>query len=227
MSSTAAAPRTVEFEWMSISTWHQKHDVNVTQAEKGDADILFIGDSITEGWTWGENQQIFDATFGQYKTANFGIGGDQTQHVLWRLRNGESGNLNPKLTVLLIGTNNFGHSHHTPSQVAEGVTGIINELKTAFPSTKILLIGVYPFDHLATSESRVKVAKTNQLIAQLNDNQTIFYYDFGSLFINERGNIPQSLMSDYLHPSNDGYALLATKLGPIVDSFMQPTTRNP
>ncbi|WP_083608226.1 GDSL-type esterase/lipase family protein [Teredinibacter haidensis] len=216
-----AAPRSTEFEWMSLETWHAKHQSNLERAKTNNVDLLFLGDSITEGWFWGDNKKIFDKTFGNYRTANFGIGGDQTQHLLWRLQHGESGNLNPKLVVMMIGVNNFGHSQHSAEQVAEGVTAVVSQVKKSFGNSKILLMGVYPFDEKATSENRVVVARTNQLLADLNDDQTVFYYDFGKLFLDDRGNIPQTIMNDFLHPSHQGYQRLSERLGPVVQQFMQ------
>jgi lysophospholipase L1-like esterase len=221
-----ASPRTVEFEWMSLSNWRERHARLVDIAERGEVDLIFLGDSITEGWTWGETSTIFKAAFGKYKTANFGIGGDQTQHVLWRLQNGETGKLSPKLTVLLIGTNNFGHSGHSPEQVSEGVQAIIYIINKHWPASKILLLGVFPYGEKAGNPSRTRVAQTNQLLAALNNDQNIYYYDFGSLFIDERGNIPSALMADFLHPTPRGYRMLAEKLGPVVDQLMNPGDRN-
>lgn len=218
------APRQVEFEWMSLDTWHKRHQTNVDRAKQGKAELLFLGDSITEGWTWGDNQTIFDKTFGKYTTANFGIGGDQTQNLLWRLQNGSVGKLQPKLVVLMIGTNNFGHSNHTPEQVAGGVRAVIDEITRAFPDARILLMGVLPYGHEATSDSRVRVAKTNTLLASFNDDNTLFYYDFGSLYLDDRGRIPAERMADFLHPTHQGYQMLADHLGPVVDQLLEGKT---
>lgn len=221
-----ASPRAVEFEWMSLSTWSERHAQLVDIAERGDVELVFLGDSITEGWTWGETPALFQAAFGKYKTANLGIGGDQTQHVLWRLQNGETGKLSPKLTVLLIGTNNFGHSGHSPEQVSEGVQAIIHTINKHWPASRILLLGVFPYGEKASDPSRTRVAHTNQLLAALNDDQNIYYYNFGSLFIDERGNIPTAFMADFLHPTPQGYRLLAEKLGPVVDQLMKTGDTN-
>jgi len=215
-----ASPRDVEFEWMSLATWGERHARLVKIAERGDAELVFLGDSITEGWTWGETPAVFQAAFGKYRTANFGIGGDQTQHLLWRLQNGETGNLSPKLTVLLIGTNNFGHSGHSPEQVGEGVEAIVHTIRENWSESKILLLGIFPYGEKAGDPSRACVARTNQLLAALNDDRDVYFRDFGPLFLDDRGDIPAALMADFLHPTPKGYRLLAEKMGPVVDALM-------
>lgn len=206
------APRTQEYDWMSVADWYALHKKYIARAQQGNVDVLFLGDSITHGWTWGDNPQLFNRAFGQYLTANFAIGGDQTQNVLWRLQHGESGKLQPKLVVMMIGTNNLGTGGHTPTEVAGGVKTIIKDVQKRFNGAKILLMGILPFDQKATSPSRVKVAQLNYLLAQMNDDTHVFYFDFGPLFLDNRGNIPTLRMADSLHPTHLGYSLLAEKL---------------
>jgi len=215
-----ATPRTQEFDWMSLDTWREKHGLLVREANTRDIDLLFLGDSITEGWTWGENPSIFTASFGRYRSANFGIGGDQTQNVLWRLRNGETGSMYPRLIVLMIGTNNFGHSHHTAEAVSGGVRAIIVELQKHWPETRILLLGILPFGEKASDPSRLQVEKVNRLLARLDDQEHVFFRDFGALFLDSQGDIPEALMADFLHPTHAGYEKLAEQLKPVVDSLM-------
>ncbi|WP_188150954.1 GDSL-type esterase/lipase family protein [Teredinibacter waterburyi] len=215
------APRVIEFEWMSLATWRAKHAEDVAIAAKGDIDLLFLGDSITEGWGWGDNQKIFDANFGQYRWANFGIGGDQTQHLLWRLQNGSTGKLAPKVIVLMIGVNNFGHSNHSAEDVYSGIAANVSYIRKTFPKAKLVVHAVLPYDQNATSPNRDRVKATNALVATLADNKHVFVYDFGDIFLDPQGDIPQALMSDFLHPSHDGFQLFADNLAPVVQAFME------
>lgn len=219
--ATNPVPRQKNYDWMSIEEWNQQHQHNVETAAAGDVEVLFLGDSITNGWTWADNPKIFKAAFGAHKTANFGIGGDQTQNLLWRLKNGEVGKLDPRVVVLMIGVNNLGNGQHKPDIVVEGVQAVVNEVKKHFKHARILLLGLLPYDYEPSSESRVKVAQVNRQLALMNDDKTVFYYDFGALFVDERGRIPALLMEDYLHPTHLGYSKLAEKLGPVVDELMQ------
>ena len=110
------------------------------EQSKGEGDVIFLGDSITQGW---EGQKAWPEYFGSFKPVNLGIGGDQTGHVLWRITEGhELDQLKPKAAVLMIGTNNTGG--HSAEQIAGGIKAIIEELKHQKPEMKILLLGVFP-----------------------------------------------------------------------------------
>src|SRR5436190_7359784 len=109
--SSVPAPRTKEYGWMSVKTWNDKHESFVKRAKEGKIDLLFLGDSITEGWG---NNAVWQKQYGALNAANFGIGGDMTQNVLWRIQNGEIEGISPKVIVLMIGTNNFGLEGHAP-----------------------------------------------------------------------------------------------------------------
>jgi lysophospholipase L1-like esterase len=110
------------------------------EQNKGQGDVIFLGDSITNGW---EGQKAWQEYFGSFNPVNLGIGGDQTGHVLWRITDGkELENLKPKAAVIMIGTNNIGG--HTAPQIAGGIKAIVEELKRQKPDIKILVLGVFP-----------------------------------------------------------------------------------
>jgi lysophospholipase L1-like esterase len=117
---------------------------------KGDADVIFIGDSITEGWE-GAGKKVWADNFAPLKTVNLGIGGDQTGHVLWRITEGkELEPIKPKVAVIMIGTNNTGS--HTAQQIAGGIKAIVEELKRQKPDIKILVLGVFPRAYAGDAE---------------------------------------------------------------------------
>ena len=119
------------------------HEKFVSIAKEGKAQLVFLGDSITAGWGGKDNQPIWNKAFGAYTPANFGIGGDRTQHVLWRIQNGElDGGIKPKALVLMIGTNNVGGD--SPEGIAKGVTVIVETIRAKQPQAKILLLAVFP-----------------------------------------------------------------------------------
>src|SRR5262245_40480610 len=128
--------------------WMKRHEGFVEEAKKGGIDVLFLGDSITDAWrnfnaqNMRGGKRVWEKHFAPLKAANFGIGGDQTQHVLWRLQNGELEGIQPKVVVLMIGTNNVGRD--SAEQIAEGITAIVREIHKRSPSTKVLLLGVFP-----------------------------------------------------------------------------------
>lgn len=148
MVSTTPAHRMGE-QW-----WKERHERCVEATKKGDLDVIFIGDSITQGWEGG-GKAAWDKYFGEYKTGNFGFSGDRTEHVLWRMDNGEIVGLQPKVAVMMIGTNNIGHGSSNPEQTAAGVKAIVAKLRAKLPKTKILLLGIFPRG--ATSEDRMRL----------------------------------------------------------------------
>ncbi len=120
--------------------WMQQHEKFLDRGKKGPVDLLFLGDSITAGWNGA--REIWTRSYAPRQAANFGIGGDRTQHILWRLDNGEVDAIRPKVVVLMIGTNNVGSNPE--AEVADGVGAILDRLKAKLPATKVLLLGLFP-----------------------------------------------------------------------------------
>jgi lysophospholipase L1-like esterase len=197
--------RTQEFSWMSVAAWEKYHAEDVLVAQFDKVDVLFIGDSITAGWDWTQWQR----TFAPLNAANFGIGGDHTGNVLWRLQHGAVGNLNPRVVVLLIGVNNFGHLHESPEQVAQGVSAVVRQIQLAWPNGKILLNAILPYEQAPSSPKRAEVIQANQLIKRLAADPLIIYQDYGPVFLDKNGYIPADIMADYLHPTAKAYELWA------------------
>jgi len=216
-SGTNPTPRVKEFPWMSIDTWNKMYADDIKVADEGGVDLLFVGDSITAGW----NQEIFHKNFAQYHPANFGIGGDHTGNVLWRLKNGHAEKLKPKVVVLLIGVNNFGHLNETPKQVADGIKACVSYLRKIYPNAKILVNGVFPFEEQASSPKRAMVKETNAIAAKLNDNKHIFVKDYGSIFLQPDGNISKEVMGDFLHPTAKGYQIWVDAMLPDIQQLMK------
>ncbi len=208
--------RAVDYDWMSINTWEKMHAEDVLAAQYDQVDVLFVGDSITAGWDW----PIWEKNFKPLKAANFGIGGDNTGNVLWRLQHGAVGNLQPKLIVLLIGTNNVGGLQESAEQAANGVTRVVQQLQLAWPNSKILLNAVFPFDQDPKSPNRATIKKLNQTIAKLGDNKTIFFKDYGPLLVQKDGSISPEIMADFLHPTAKGYQIWADAMTPDIRTLL-------
>lgn len=216
-SGTNPTPRTKEFSWMSIDTWNKMYVEDIAVAEQGGVDLLFVGDSITAGW----NGDIWQKNFAQYHPANFGIGGDHTGNLLWRLKYGHAEKLKPKIVVLLIGVNNFGHLNETPKQVADGIKACVTLLRKTYPDAKILVNGIFPFEEQATSPKRDMVKEANLLVVKLNDNKHIFVKDYGSLFLQADGSISKEVMGDFLHPTAKGYQIWVDAMLPDIQQLMK------
>jgi lysophospholipase L1-like esterase len=192
--------------------WMKRHEAFVEEAKKGGFDVLFTGDSITDGWRNNPQKKIFDATFGPMKPANFGISGDRTQHVLWRLQNGEFEGLTlPKVVVLMIGTNNIGQKDpEAPESAVAGIQAIVKEIRKKSEHARILLLGVFPRGEKADHPLRAQVKTINAAAAKLDDGgKSVKYLDIGEKFLQPDGSILKEIMPDFLHLSEKGYQIWA------------------
>ena len=193
------------------------HQQFLNRIRQGPIDLLFIGDSITAGWA-SRAQDIWDKYYGPHNAANFGIGGDRTQHILWRINNGELDGIKPKVIVLMIGTNNTGRD--SPEEIAAGVEKIVATIRTKLPETKILLLGVFP-RMKGYEKQGVKIAPINSLIGKLDDGKMVRYLDIGEKFKDADGKIPLDVMPDGLHPSAKGYQIWADAMQPLLSEMMK------
>ncbi|MGA2854375.1 MAG: GDSL-type esterase/lipase family protein, partial [Verrucomicrobiota bacterium] len=181
----------------------------------GNYDIEFIGDSITEGWE-GAGKNVWRECYGNRKCINMGVGGDQTQHVLWRIEQGQLDGIKARVAVVMIGTNNSNNNRagvedYSTAEILEGVQAIVQQIRTRQPDTKIILLGIFPRGQKFSAQ-RGKILQVNQALARLDDGRNIFYIDFGSQLIESDGSISKSMMRDYLHPGEAGYKIWAAAI---------------
>lgn len=178
----------------------------------GPCDVVFIGDSITQGWE-GAGKAVWERFYGARRCLNFGVSGDRTEHVLWRFAHGQLDGVQPKAAVLMIGTNNSnnnkdGTEQYSASQILEGVATIVKEIRVRLPNTKLVLLGIFPrgqtFNH-----QRGKLLQVNQALAKLADGDMIRYVDFGSQLIEADGSLAKEIMPDFLHLTEKGYTIWA------------------
>ena len=201
-----------------------QHQSFVNIANTNDFDILFLGDSITYLWTVGEGDMsgypggktVFDKYFADMKVANFGISGDQTQGVLWRLQNGEGQGHKPKAVMLMIGTNNGNPAE----EVAEGIGADVLELRKDFPDAKILLLAVFPRGAGPSDSGRRKVEAINKIIAKLDDQKHVFFMNINSKFLDANGGLIGFRPSDHLHPVPEGYEIWASSVVPTLKGWI-------
>lgn len=201
--------------------WKERHERCVAQTKAGGIDLVFLGDSITQGWEGG-GKATWDRLYGARRAANFGFSGDRTEHVLWRLANGEIVGLDPRLIVIMIGTNNIGHGSSTPAQTADGVRAIVAKLLADLPKTKILLLGIFPREDRADGPLRLKAAEATAGFKDLADGKRVFFQDIGHAFVYRDGSLRRFLMPDLLHLSPDGYELWGKAIEPTVERLLRP-----
>ena len=176
------------------------------------AEVIFVGDSITEGWE-GNGKEIWAKYYAPRHALDLGISSDRTEHVLWRLENGNIDGLKPKVAVVLIGVNNVPDTNNSPLQILEGVTAVVHTLREKLPDMKVLLLGIFPFRE-DFNPQRAKALEINQALNKLDDGKTVFYLDFGYQFLQPDGKISKEIMRDFLHPSAKGYKIWAEAMEP-------------
>ncbi len=202
-------------------------------SKAGEAPLVFLGDSITAGWK-GRGKAVWDEFWTPLHAANFGSGGDRTEHILWRLQHGNYDGLHPKLTVLMIGTNNTGHegramAEHggaiyssSAEQTAQGVSAIVELLREKQPEMKILLLAIFPRGADKTDEMRQQNEATNALIAKLADDKQVYFLDINQAFLQPDGTMSKDIMPDLLHPNEAGYRIWTEAIQPKVAELMAP-----
>jgi len=193
-----------------------RHNTINKSLEEGNIDLLFIGNSIVNGFE-GAGIQIWDKYYGSRKALNMGFGWDRTEHLLWRLENNDFTNISPKLAIVLIGTNNIGRN--SVNEIVDGITAVCQNLKSGLSSTKILLLGIFP-RFKETSGDRDIIKEINLRISKLDDQKIIYYIDIGSAFLNNNMKISTDIMHDLLHPTAKGYQLFAEAIEPKVKELL-------
>ena len=184
---------------------------------KGPIQLVFIGDSITDGWRGG-GRKVWEQNYAKYNTLNLGIGGDRTEHVLWRVQHGELDGLSPNAVVMMIGTNNSGSP---AKEIAAGIRCDVAAIHEKLPEAKILLLAVFPRSPSPTDGVRRKLKEVNQDIEQMNGKDNVTYLDIGSKFLEPDGTLPKSIMPDALHPNEKGYEIWADAIRPTLDELMK------
>ncbi len=212
--------------------WVKRHESFNEISKKGEAQLVFLGDSITQGWE-GNGKEVWARFWAPLKAANFGIGGDRTEHVIWRLQNGNFDGIKPKLVVLMIGTNNTGHqgrpaTEHggavytsSAEQTAEGVKMILDILGKKLPETKVLLLGIFPRGATKDDAMRKQNVATNNLISGFADDKRVSYMDIGNTFLQPDGTLPKEIMPDLLHLNAKGYEMWTNAIEGKVKELMK------
>jgi len=208
----------------SPTNWVARHQGFLAEAKKGKFDVVFIGDSITDGWR-GRGLQVWNQFYAPRHALNLGIGGDRTQHVLWRIQQGELKGLKSKVVVLMIGTNNTGQEkdgspRNSTAEAIEGVTAVVKQIRAKLPRSKLLLLAIFPRGAVDAPQ-RAQVKEINAALAKLDDGKKIKFLDIGKVFLAEDGSIPKTIMPDLLHPSAEGYQRWADAMEPTLAAMLK------
>ena len=212
--TVAVTPEKLNEAW-SISWWTPRHEKKLAEGKAlgKSAQVVFIGDSITEGWEK-SGTPVFERNYKPLNGLALGFGGDRTENVLWRLLHGEVDGLAPKVAVLMFGTNNTGLRHDDPATTAGGIKRNIEELQRRLPDTKILLMAIFPRGAKPDDKARQTNQQVNAIIAGFADNQKVFFLDIGKEFLSADGTLSTDIKPDLLHPNEKGYEIWARSMAP-------------
>lgn len=188
------------------------HLRNVERRKAGKIDLVFLGDSITQGWPG----DIFGKYYGKLNAVNFGCVGDKIQNLLMRLEgdDGELKGTTPKVVVLLIGINNMGDN--TPAEIAYGIDNMVKRLTRECPKAKILVLGILPTRYGSSD----KMKATNKLIAKLDDGKSVRFFDMGPKFMDNDGKALEGVHSDGIYLTRKGYEIWAETMNPLLMEMM-------
>ena len=150
---------------------------------------------------------------------NLGIGGDRTQHVIWRMQNGNLDGINPELAVVMIGTNNAGSD--SSRDIANGVEKITSVLLEKLPNAEILLLGIFPRGENAENRYRLINEGANEIFSRLQSRNRVHYLDIGSNFLSTNGGLSKEGMPDLLHLNEGAYRTWAESIEPMVRELLQ------
>jgi beta-glucosidase len=194
-----------------------RHRAFNERVKQGNVDLIFIGDSITHWWEKA-GKEVWENYYGHRNAVNLGIAGDRTQHVLWRLDNGNIDGISPKVAVVMIGTNNHP-PRNTGEEVADGIIAICNKLRTRLPKTNILLLGIFPREQKPCA-MREELAKASKIASKIADGKKIYYLNIVGKFLEPDGSISKDVMNDYLHLTPKGYKIWAEAMEPKLAELM-------
>jgi lysophospholipase L1-like esterase len=210
--------------------FRKMHESFLARGKEGPIGVLFVGDSITAGWT--KAPHIWQHYFGKWQPGNFGIGGDQTQHVIWRIENGELDGIHPKVVALMLGTNNTGAN--TADEIAAADKKIVEMIRAKIPEAKVLVLAVFPRgprknaqgvvteEVIADANKRMEIINgVNAQLAKLADGKNVHFLDINARFLDDGGKIPSIIMPDQLHPNAAGYQLWAEAMQPTLEKLMK------
>ena len=196
--------------------WVKRHQSMADRLKEGHARVLWIGDSIVQRWEEC-GRPVWNKYYGHRDAVNLGISGDRTQHVLWRLDHCNLNGVSPKLAIVMIGQNNG--PDNSSEEIAEGNAAIVSLLRQKQPNMKILLLAI-TFRGEYPNDEQVKLAKSNEILAKMDDGQHVFYMNINKIFLRPDGTIPKSLMPDCEHPNREGCRLWAEAVEPMVAKLL-------
>lgn len=218
---------------LDLPWWKQRHEAVLARVRSGRADLIWLGDSITQNWERRsaepaqDFQPAWDRFYGDRNAVNMGFKGDTTASLLWRLRHGEIDGISPKVAIVLIGANNLGRVHWSAPDTVAGIDAIVAELHRRLPTTKIVLLSVLPSERSAWVDETTRAINEALASRYANRPDLVTYMDATPLFMKD-GKLDRTAFYDaqlmppdpLLHPTAQAQERLAATLEPTVSRLM-------
>ncbi len=204
------------------TAWLRHHNDRKRWCTEKEVDLLMVGDSIVFGWSR-TGHKVWKEFYGKRKAVNIGSSGDRTYHMLWHFQNGGLDGMkghNPKLVVMMIGTNNRGEPKLQGKDTAYGILALLKEVRAKLPDSKILLMPIFPRGNTPADKGRIRNDGINKIIRTYADNKTVHWLDIGHVFLDKEGNMNRALMPDGLHPNEEGYRVWGRAMEPTIRKFL-------
>ena len=200
------------------------------KTKQGRADIYFEGDSIARRWGATDYPQLlanWNRNFFGWNAADFAWGADQTQNILWRLDNGELDGVNPKVVVLLAGTNNVGRAIPAGAEdavvedITKGIQAIVTTIRSKAPEATVIVMGIFPRND--NMDVMPAINRINANLAKLSESPKVRFLNINDKLADAQGKLFDGMMNpDKLHPTEKGYQVWADALMPIFRELLGP-----
>jgi lysophospholipase L1-like esterase len=204
------------------------HEQLLAKAKAGKIDVYFTGDSITRRWGATDYPQFLEnwnKNFHGWNAANFGWGGDSIQNILWRLQNGELDGVNPKVIVVMAGTNNIGggyagRNREKITEITEGLKAVLKTCQEKAAKATIILMGITPRND--NPNALLVISGVNANLAKLADGKQVRYLTINDKLADKEGKLLEGMSPDRLHLTTKAYQVWADALKPILTELLGP-----
>jgi lysophospholipase L1-like esterase len=205
---------------------HLAHAQLIEKAKHGGIDVYFLGDSIARRWgatDYPEFLAHWQQSFHGWNAADFGWGADRIQNILWRVENGELEGVNPKVIVLLAGTNNVGKGPGNDATVADitrGMQTLLDRCRAKAPGATVILTAIFPRNDSPLANPTIN--RVNAELEKLADGKTVRWLNINDKLADASGTLFPGMTMDQLHPSLKGYQVWADALKPVLTELLGP-----
>lgn len=223
--TVSVTPAPLEESW-SLGKWMPRHEAKLAEIARRNSageptDIIFVGDSITQNWEDGPGKAVWAQRYGGWHALDLGFSGDRTENLLWRLQHGEVDGIDPRVAVLLIGTNNTGARQEDPATTLAGIRKDLGELRQRLPHTRILLLAIFPRGAGPDDAARRLNEQVNAMLPGLADGRQVVFLNINQAFLAPDGTLSRDIMPDLLHPNARGHAIWAEAMAPTLEQLMR------